>query len=129
MNKIVVGLICGLVLGAIDGATAWFYPETRSLIGGILVGSSIKGMLVGLFSGWFARKVESTTWGIVVGSTLGLLLAFLVASMQHDHYLAIMLPGLVTGAIIGFMTQRTGAPANPNPNRQGGVPRFLPPRA
>jgi hypothetical protein len=41
MNKILAGLLFGLVLGAIDGATAWFYPETHSMIGGILVGSSI----------------------------------------------------------------------------------------
>lgn len=111
MNKIVAGLLFGLILGAIDGATAWLYPETRSVIGGILVGSSIKGMLVGLLSGWFARKVASTGWGIAVGAALGLLFAFLVAAMQHEHYLEIMLPGFVTGAIIGFLTQRTGAPA------------------
>jgi hypothetical protein len=112
MNKILVGLLAGLVLGALDGATAWFYPETRPLIGGILVGSSIKGMLVGLFSGWFARKVQSTKWGIAVGAGLGLLFAYGVAAMQaaqgQDHYLAIMLPGFVTGAIIGFSTQRAG---------------------
>ena len=70
----------GLVLGALDGATAGFYPETRSLLGGIMVGSSIKGMMVGLLSGWFARKVQSTKWGIVVGSAFGLLFAFLVAA-------------------------------------------------
>ena len=108
MNKIVAGLIFGLVLGAIDGGTAWFYPEARSGIAGILVGSSIKGMLVGLLSGWFARKVNSITWGIVLGAGLGLLFAFLVAAMQKEHYLEIMLPGFVTGAIIGFLTQRTG---------------------
>jgi hypothetical protein len=111
MNKILAGCLFGLALGAIDGATAWFYPETRSVIGGILVGSSIKGMLVGLLSGWFARKVESMKWGIVLGAALGLLFAFLVALMQRDHYLEIMMPGFVTGAIIGFLTQRTGAPA------------------
>jgi len=111
MNKILAGLLFGLVLGAIDGATAWFYPETHSVIGGILVGSSIKGMLVGLLSGWFARSVESTKWGIVLGAALGLLFAFLVALMQHEHYLEIMMPGFVTGAIIGFLTQRTGTPA------------------
>jgi hypothetical protein len=72
MNKIGVGLLFGLVLGAVDGATAWFTPEARPLIGGILVGSSIKGMIVGLFSGWFARKVHSIKWGIVVGAGLGL---------------------------------------------------------
>ena len=111
MNKIVVGLVFGLVLGAIDGATAWFYPETHSVIGGILVGSSIKGMLVGLLSGWFARKVQSIKWGVLVGAGLGLLFAFLVAAMQKEHYLEIMLPGFVTGAIIGFLTQTMGTRA------------------
>jgi len=111
MNKILVGLVFGLVLGALDGATAWFYPEVRSAIGGILVGSSIKGMLVGLLSGWFARKVNSLTLGVAVGAGLGLLLAFLVAAMQNEHYLEIMLPGFVTGAIIGFLTQTMGTRA------------------
>src|ERR1035441_49176 len=48
MNKIVVGLILGAVLGALDGASAWFYPEVRNVIASIMVGSTIKGMLVGL---------------------------------------------------------------------------------
>jgi uncharacterized membrane protein YeaQ/YmgE (transglycosylase-associated protein family) len=109
MNKILVGLIVGLILGAIDGATAWFTPEVRPAIAGIMVGSSIKGMIVGLLSGWYARRVESTRKGIFLGAALGLLFAFLVALMQHAHYLAIMLPGFVTGAIIGFLTQRTGS--------------------
>jgi hypothetical protein len=82
MNKIVAGLLFGLILGAVDGATAWFYPEARPILTSIMIGSSIKGMVVGLFSGWFARKVHSTAWGIVVGSGLGLLFAFLVAVMM-----------------------------------------------
>jgi 4-amino-4-deoxy-L-arabinose transferase-like glycosyltransferase len=77
---------------------------------GIMVGSSIKGMLVGLLSGWFARKVRSTKWGIALGAAFGLLFAFLVAAMQHAHYLEIMMPGFITGAIIGFLTQRLGEP-------------------
>jgi len=115
MNKIVVGLIFGIVLGAVDGATALFYTETRPLIAGIMVGSSFKGMLVGLLSGWFARKVQSTGWGIVVGSVLGLLFAFIVAVMDasqgKQHYLEIMLPGFIVGAIVGFLTQKMGTPA------------------
>ena len=115
MNKIVVGLLFGVVLGAIDGATAWFYPEARSMMASIMVGSSFKGMIVGILSGWFARKVQSTGWGIVVGSALGLFFAFLVAVMDATkgtpHYLEIMLPGFVVGAIIGFLTQKTGTPA------------------
>ena len=92
MNKILVGLIFGLILGALDGATAWFTPDARSMLAGIMVGSSIKGMVVGLLSGWFARKVQSTKWGIVVGAALGLLFAFLVAAMPSDngkHYYAL----------------------------------------
>jgi hypothetical protein len=115
MNKIMVGLIFGIVLGAVDGATALFYPETRPLIAGIMVGSSFKGMLVGLLSGWFARKVQSTGWGIVVGSALGLLFAFIIAVMDASkgkpHYLEIMLPGFIVGAIVGFLTQKMGTPA------------------
>lgn len=112
MNKILIGLLFGLVLGAIDGATAWFTPDARPFIGGIMVGSSIKGMLVGLLSGWFARKVHSTKWGIVLGAGLGLLFAFIVAALPSatgkHYYLEIMLPGFVVGAIIGFVTQRMG---------------------
>jgi len=116
MNKILVGLAAGVVLGALDGATAWFYPETRPVIGGILVGSTFKGMLVGVLSGWFARKVRSVTWGVAMGAGLGLLFAYAVAAMDAasgtPHYLEIMTPGFITGAIIGFSTQRAGtAPA------------------
>ena len=118
MNKILVGLLFGLVLGALDGATAWFTPEVRPLIGSILVGSSIKGMLVGLVCGWFGRKVQSVKWGIVLGALIGLFLAFLVAAMPSEtgkhYYLEIMLPGFVVGAIIGFLTQRIGTPARVN---------------
>ena len=111
MNKILVGIGFGLILGFLDGATAWFTPEVRSMMTGILIGSSIKGMLVGVLSGWYARKVQSTTKGILVGAALGLLFAYLVAAMQHDYYLEIMLPGFVVGAIIGFLTQRMGTSA------------------
>ncbi len=112
MNKILVGLIFGLVLGAVDGTTAWLTPEARPMVTGILIGSSIKGMIVGVLSGWFARRVQSTKWGIVAGAGFGLLFAFLVALREigNRHYLEIMLPGFVVGGIIGFLTQRLGAP-------------------
>ena len=112
MNKILVGVVLGLILGLLDGATAWFTPEVRSQMGGILIGSSIKGMLVGVLAGWYARKVQSTAKGVIVGSELGFLFALLVAIMQGDHYLEILLPGFVVGAMIGFLTQRMGTPAS-----------------
>ncbi len=115
-NKIWIGVVFGLVLGFLDGATAWFYPETRPVIGGILVGSSFKGLLVGVLSGWFGRKVNSLGWGIAVGASLGLLFAFAVAYMDAQqgtpHYLEIMAPGFTVGAVIGFLTQRLGRRPN-----------------
>jgi len=115
MNKIVVGILFGVALGAVDGSTSWFYPEARPLLASIMVGSSIKGMVVGLLSGWFARRVQSTKWGIVVGAAVGLLFAFLVAATDtvngRHPYLEIMMPGFVVGAILGFLTQRLGVPA------------------
>ncbi len=117
MNKVLLGALLGLVLGAIDGASAWFYPEARPVIASIMVGSTIKGMVVGLLTGWFARKVQSLAWGIVAGAAIGLFFAWLVAAMntvngQHE-YLEIMRPGFVVGAIIGFLTQTMGARARP----------------
>ena len=115
MNKILVGLIFGAVLGALDGATAWFTPAVRTMMTSIMVGSTFKGMVVGLLSGWFARKVNSVQWGIVVGSVLGLAFAFAVAAMPSEngqhYYLEIMAPGFVVGAIIGFLTQKMGTQA------------------
>jgi hypothetical protein len=112
-NKIIAGLVFGAILGVVDGSTAWFTPAVRPEIAGILAGSSVKGMLVGVLSGWFARKVHSTRWGIAFGSVMGLIFAYLVAVMPdpsgRHYYLEIMLPGFVSGAIIGFLTQRAGS--------------------
>lgn len=115
MNKPVIGVIAGAVLGFIDGATAWFTPEVRPMIASILMGSTVKGLVVGLLAGWYARKVQSLQKGILVGAALGLLFAFLVAAAPDPsgkHYwIEIMFPGFITGGIVGFLTQRLGPAA------------------
>lgn len=112
MNKVLSGVLIGGALGLVDGGTAWFTPAVRPEIMGILIGSSFKGMLVGIISALVARKVRSVPIGVTTGAVVGLLLAWGVAAIPQpngDHYyLEIMLPGFVVGAIIGFLTQRTG---------------------
>lgn len=108
MNKIMVGLIVGAGLGALDGLTAWFTPEARAQIAGIVVGSTFKGLLAGLLIGVFARKVASVPATLVFGTVVGLVLAYGVASLQGAHYFEIMLPGSIVGLLTGYATQRYG---------------------
>ncbi len=112
MNKIWLGLVLGGVLGIFDGLTAWFTPEVRPQMVGIVIGSTFKGIIAGILIGFFARKVNSLPLGIVFGLGVGLLLAFAFAAMpsatgQH-YYFEIMLPGGIVGLIVGYATQKYG---------------------
>ena len=51
MNKPVFGLLLGGVLGVFDGLTAWFTPEVRSQLLGIVIGSTFKGVIAGVCIG------------------------------------------------------------------------------
>ena len=115
MNKVWLGLLIGAILGAVDGLTAWFTPEVRTQLMGIVIGSTVKGLIAGILIGYFAKKVNSLPLGILFGLGVGLLLAFAVAAMPNPagkhYYFEIMLPGGIVGMIVGYATQRFGAPA------------------
>ncbi len=123
MSKPLLGLILGTVLGVVDGLTAWFEPEIANRVDagaamtGIVIGSSVKGLLAGLIIGFFARKVKSLKSGLLFGGAVGLLLAFLIAAMPDEngkHYwMQIMLPGTIVGVILGYATQKYGKEAKP----------------
>ena len=113
MNKPMLGVALGGVLGIFDGLTALFTPEAAPQIAMIVVGSMIKGIVAGVLAGLFARKVSSVPLGILFGTAVGLFLAYLVA-MNPDpvtgkhYYFEIMLPGSIVGLIVGYATQRYG---------------------
>lgn len=116
MNKILVGLLAGAVLGAIDGLTAWFTPAVRDQLLAIVMWSTIKGVIAGIAAGWYARRVHSVPKGIAFGFVVGLLLAFAVAlnpdPKTGEHYWwQIMVPGAILGGVIGWATQYYGPPA------------------
>lgn len=120
MNKILLGLLLGTVLGALDGTTAFMYPEVRPEMATIIIGSTFKGLVAGVLIGLFARKVKSIPLGILFGLFLGALFAFAIAAMPDaltgkHYYWQIMLPGSIVGLITGYATQRYGA--NPAPAR------------
>ncbi len=110
MSKPVFGLILGGILGLFDGLTAYFTPEVRNQLLGIVLGSTFKGLVAGLSIGYFSRKVDNLGLGIVFGLGVGLLLAFAVAAFPDangkHYYFEIMLPGAIVGAIVGYATQK-----------------------
>lgn len=114
MNKPVLGMLLGGVLGALDGLSALVSaPETASGIVGIVIGSTFKGLVAGVLIGVFARKVKSLPLGIVFGLGVGALLAYGIVMMNTAagtpaYFWEIMLPGSLVGVIVGYVTQRFG---------------------
>ena len=110
MSKPLFGLILGGILGIFDGLTAWFTPEVRNELLGIIVGSTFKGLVAGVAIGYFAKKVDSLPLGVVFGLGVGLVLAWIVAALPSatgkHYYFEIMLPGAIVGAIVGYATQK-----------------------
>jgi hypothetical protein len=112
MSKPLLGLVLGAVLGLLDGLSALAYPEAAPMLAQIVVGSTLKGLVTGVLAGAFARRTRSIPLGIGFALTVGLVLSFLAALAPDPegkhHYLEIMLPGGLPGALVGFATQRYG---------------------
>jgi hypothetical protein len=109
MKKPVYATLLGGCLGIFDGLTAWFTPEVRSQIAGIVVGSTIKGVVTGVIIGFFATRVHSLIAGTLFGLAVGAFFAYLILLMNPGHALNIMLPGSLVGLIVGYAAQRYGA--------------------
>ena len=117
MNKIWIGMLLGLVLGALDGLSALISapddPAVKAGIAGIVAGSTVKGVVAGLIIGWFARRVHSVRAGLLFGAAVGAILASIICVLsllakQPPYWLEIVLPGTCVGLIVGFATQRYG---------------------
>jgi hypothetical protein len=113
MKKPVFGMLLGGALGIPDGLSALVSagddPNVRAGIIGIVIGSTVKGLITGLLIGWFARRSSSLAVGILFGLAVGLLLAFCVsllqaAAGQPAYYWQIMTPGAILGIIVGYAT-------------------------
>src|SRR4026209_965626 len=102
MSKPVLGLVLGGILGIFDGLSALVSapndPAVRAGIVGIVIGSTVKGLLAGALVGWYARRARSLGATLGFGLVVGLALAFLVCPAQvmagqNAYYWQIVLPG------------------------------------
>ena len=86
MKKPVFGMLLGGLLGIPDGLSALVSagddPNIRAGIVGIVIGSTVKGLIAGLLIGLFAKKYDSLPLGVLFGMSIGLLLAYGVSLMQ-----------------------------------------------
>jgi hypothetical protein len=115
MSKPLLGLGLGALLGALDGASAFFYPDVREhgMLLGIVLGSMAKGLIAGLVTGLVARKLASLPLGILAGFAAFALVTLPIALMENPethkvYFWEIMIPGAICGLIVGYATQRHG---------------------
>jgi hypothetical protein len=106
VKRVMFATLLGGFLGIFDGLTALFTPEVRDQIVGIVIGSTVKGLLTGVIVGFFATKVHSLALGIVFGVAVGAFFAYLILLMNPGHALNIMLPGSLVGLIVGYAAYR-----------------------
>jgi hypothetical protein len=118
VSKPVLGLVLGGVLGVFDGLSALVSapndPAVKAGIVGIVIGSTVKGLLTGALIGWYARRSASLSSTILFGLGVGLALAFCVSLAQklageNAYYWQIMRPGGILGVIVGYATFKAPA--------------------
>jgi len=118
VSKPLLGLVLGGVLGVFDGLSALVSapndPAIRAGIVGIVIGSTVKGLLAGALIGWYAKRASSLASTIVFGLGIGLALAFCISLAQKlagepPYYWQIMLPGGILGVIVGYATFKSPA--------------------
>lgn len=116
VSKPVLGLIVGGGLGLADGLSGFFEPSLAPVMTSVITFSMLKGLIAGTLIGLFAMKVRSMPWGLFVGVVIAALLSLAVVSHSGMAlFWDIMLPGMVTGLIVGFATQRFGKKAETAP--------------
>ena len=111
VTKPLLGLTVGGALGLLDGLSGFLEPSLAPLMTSVITFSLLKGLLSGVAIGYLARKIDSMLLGILGGLIIAAFFSFLlVLKSGMALFWDIMLPGMLLGLIVGFATQRFGAP-------------------
>jgi hypothetical protein len=101
MPRLTLGIICGLVYGALSAASMipLQFPDKRA---------ALLGAFLNRFSIGFVIGAVSLPWpGWIVGLTIGLLLS-LADAIITKAYAPILILGAVGGTVIGIIVQKFG---------------------
>jgi hypothetical protein len=109
MMKPILGALVGAGQGILDGLSARAYPEARAMIVSFVISSTVKAILTGAATTWVAWRWRSIAGGIAAGVGMGFVFstaaAVPVMSERTSRYFDIVLPRMLLGAIVGFVTQ------------------------
>ena len=112
LTKPILGLAMGGTLGLLDGLSGFLEPSLASVMTSVITFSLLKGLISGVVIGYVSQKLHSTALGMIAGMTIAAGLSLLVVLRAGTGlFLDIMLPGMLLGAIVGFLTQRFGSSA------------------
>ena len=107
MNRVKLGMLTGLVLGLLDGLSAFYVSEAQDMMTMIIVGGTVKGLITGLLVGLIARSVGGAgimaLAGVVAGGVLSVL-----AAIPTGSYVEIVPSGIVIGLVVGLVVSRWG---------------------
>jgi hypothetical protein len=107
MNKIILGALAGIVLGLLDGLSAFFIPEAANMMTEIIIGSTIKGLIGGIILGFIAKKITPILNVTLLGGLVGIVLSIL-AAIPSGAYVEILVPGTIVGLLTGAITAKWG---------------------
>lgn len=107
MNKILLGVVAGTILGLLDGCSAFFIPEAAGMMTEIIIGSTVKGLINGLIAGFLAKKINSVGKVTLYSALTGIVLSIL-AAIPSGEYMHIVVPGVIVGALAGLITAKWG---------------------
>ena len=108
MSRILLGLICGVVYGALSAASMLplQFPDKRAALTGAFINRLSIGIVIGIALGSpEVRALVARPW--VIGLLIGLLLSIADAVITKA-YAPILVFGAVGGALVGWIVGRFG---------------------
>jgi len=109
LTKPMLGLALGGTLGLLDGLSGFLEPSLVPFMASVITFSLLKGLAAGILIGYVSQKVHSIAVGMIAGMAIAAALSLLVVlGAGMALFWDIMLPGMLLGVIVGFVTQKFG---------------------